>query len=53
MGDAPFQFDRTGTDLIQKIAVMGDDEGRAGEGGQVVFQPLNGFDIQMVGGLVQ
>ena len=53
MGNAPLELNGTGTDLIQKISVMGDNEGCAGKGSQILFQPLDGFDIQMIRGLVQ
>ncbi len=50
---AAFQFDGTSTDFVQKISVMGNDQSRAGKGGEVFLQPGDGIDIQMVGRLVQ
>ena len=47
------QLDDPGGDYIQKVAVMGDKDDGARELAEKVFQPENGFGVQMVGGLVQ
>ena len=39
--------------LVQEIAVVGDDDEGAAAGEQEVFQPVDAFHVQMVGGLVQ
>ena len=38
---------------VQQAAVMADDQRRAGEAGQPALQPQGGFQVQVVGGLVQ
>ena len=40
-------------DIIEKIAVVRDDEDGAGVVNQVLLQPSNGFGIQVVGGLIK
>ncbi len=39
--------------IVEEVAVMGDDEDRARIFAQVVFQPVDGFGVEMVGRLVQ
>ena len=39
--------------VVQELAVVGDDDRCAGRGGQVVLQPLNVLHVQMVGRLVK
>ena len=39
--------------LIEKIAVMRNNEDRAGPGFEIIFQPLYCGDVQMVGGFIQ
>ena len=39
--------------MVHEQAVMGNDEHRAFPGPQIVFQPGNGLEVQMVRGLVQ
>src|SRR5690606_15364568 len=38
---------------LQKAAVVGDENDRAAIAAQVVFQPFDGADVQVVGGFVQ
>jgi hypothetical protein len=40
-------------DVVQELGVVGDDDGCARRGGEVVLEPLDVLDIQMVGGLVE
>ena len=40
-------------DVVYKGPVVGDDHHGFGFGQQKVFQPLDGFDVQVVGGLIQ
>ena len=40
-------------DVVEELAVVGDDDGGAGRGGEVVFQPLDVLHVEMVGGLVE
>src|SRR5208283_5028362 len=40
-------------DIVQKIAVMCDDQDRARVSAQMAFQPVHGFRVEMVGWLVQ
>ena len=42
-----------GANRIQKVAVMADDDDGAGIIHQKFFQPVDGFNVQAVGGLVQ
>jgi hypothetical protein len=42
-----------GTDPVEEVAVVGDDHHRALVAGQEVLQPVDGFQVQVVGGLVQ
>ena len=46
------QFAHGGADVIQKIAVVADKQKGAFIIGEIVLQPLDGFQIQMVGRLV-
>ena len=50
---AVFNLDHSGHGAIQKIAVMGNGHHRPPELLDVIFQPLCGMEIQMVGWLVQ
>ena len=47
-----FHFENPVHNLIQKIPVMGNQQNRTLVSLQILFQPLEGSDIQMVGGLV-
>ncbi|OPZ04886.1 MAG: hypothetical protein BWZ08_02600 [candidate division BRC1 bacterium ADurb.BinA292] len=38
---------------IEEIAVVGDEEDRAGEGVEFLLEPLDGIGVEMVGGLVE
>ena len=40
-------------DLVEEIAVVRDDHRRALPLAQIAFQPFDGGDVQVVGGLVQ
>ncbi len=42
-----------GTDLIQKVAVVGDDDHRVGKAEEELFQPGDGIQIEMVGRLIE
>ena len=42
-----------GADGIQEVPVVGDGDDHAGEVQQEILQPVDGLDIQVVGGLVQ
>ena len=48
-----FQFHHAGGNLVEEIAVMGDDQHAAAIGAQKTFKPLNHPDVEMVGRLVQ
>ena len=50
---AAVQLQRPLGDLVQEIAVVGDQDHAAGEGLQVVLQPGDALGVQVVGGLVQ
>src|SRR5690606_3865781 len=47
------QLQRAVGDLVQEVAVVADDHQRRIDLSQEVLQPLGGFDIQVVGRLVQ
>ena len=47
------QVQRNRCYLIQEITVVADDDQGALVIDQIIFQPSNGFDIQVVGRLVQ
>ena len=53
MNMSQHDFHRTGGHIIQELAVMGNQQHRAPEILQILFEPLDGFDIEVVGGLVQ
>jgi len=40
-------------DLVEELAVVGDDDGSARRVDEVVLQPLNVLDVQVVGGLIK
>lgn len=40
-------------DVVQELAVVGDDDGSAGGGAQVVLQPGDVLDVQVVGRLIE
>ena len=42
-----------GANFVQKVSVVGNNKQRALGGKQKVFQPIEGFVVQVVGGLVQ
>ena len=46
-------LDSPGGDIVQELAVMGDQQQRAAEGFQVILKPFDGLDVQMVRGLVE
>ncbi|MPM43820.1 hypothetical protein SDC9_90497 [bioreactor metagenome] len=50
---AVFHFKDLVADMIEKIAVMGNDDIRAAEHRKVRFQPLKRSDVEMVGRFVQ
>ncbi len=48
-----FEGDDVGGDAVQKPTIVGDDQHRAGKLPKGVFQGAQGFDVEIVGGLVQ
>ena len=50
---AAVDLDDAAGQLLHQQAVVGDDDDGAGVGGQEVFQPGDGVDVQVVGGLVE
>ena len=50
---APVEFENPAGDVIEEVAVVGNGDNGAGEVVQVVFQPGDGFGIQVVGRLVE
>ncbi|CAI8755951.1 putative 30S ribosomal protein S5 [Methylococcus capsulatus] len=50
---AAVQIDDAGGHPLQEGAVMGDEHDGAGELEQLLLQPDDGFEVEMVGGLVQ
>src|SRR6266550_699812 len=55
VGNAPaaVEFENPTRDVVEEIAVVGDDQDRAGILPQVAFQPRYRFGVEMVGRLVQ
>ena len=49
VGDLP----RRRADRVEEPAVVGDDQQRAAAGGEVARQPVDGLDVEVVGGLVE
>ena len=43
----------SGGDVVDKGPVVGDDHHGFCLGQQEVFQPLDGFDVQVIGGLIE
>ncbi len=53
-GESPsVQFHDPGGDFLEQHAVMGDKEQGGRKAQEELFQPVDGLDVQMVGGLVQ
>jgi len=50
---AIIQVRHVGTHAVQEVAVVGNNDHGAVAGHQDIFQPADGIDIQVVGGLVQ
>ena len=48
-----FDLDHFGDRAVKKIAVVGDDEDSTSVVGEIVFQPADAAQIQMVGGLIE
>lgn len=46
-------LDGAGGDVVHELAVVADDDDRLSVIDEEVFQPLDGLDVQMIGGLVQ
>ena len=46
-------FDNLGHDAIQKLTIMRRDDQRTIEVAQKIFEPDNGFDVQVVSGLIE
>ena len=46
-------FDDAADELVQKLAVVRDDENRAGIGLQVVLEPQQRFEVEVIGRLVE
>ena len=50
---APVEFEDPACHVVQEVAVVGHGYDSAGEGVQIVFQPLHGLGVQMVCGFVK
>ena len=50
---AAIEFENPARDIVEKIAVMGDDQDRAGIGAQVALEPVDRLRVEMVGRLVE
>ena len=50
---AAIEFENPARDIVEKIAVMGDDQDRAGISAQMALEPVDGFRVEMVGRLVE
>ena len=48
-----FHFEDPVDDLVEEVPVVGNHHDGAFVAGQVLLQPFQGSDVQMVGGLVQ
>jgi hypothetical protein len=46
-------FDDAGGDDVEEVAVVGDEDDGAGECAEVVFEPADGFGVEVVGGFVE
>ena len=50
---APVELEDPAGDVVEEVAVMGDDQDRTLVVDQVLLQPCDGFGVKVVGGLVQ
>ena len=50
---AAVEFENPAGDVVEEVAVVGDDQDGAGIVAQVTFEPGHGFGIEMVGRFVQ
>ena len=50
---AEHHLDGAGRDRVEEAAVVADEQQGAAAGLEVVFQPLDGLDVEVVGGLVE
>ena len=50
---AAIEFENPARDVVEEVAVMGDDQDRAGIVAQMAFQPRHRLGVEMVGRLVQ
>ena len=50
---AAIELEDPAGDVVEKVAVVGDDQDGAGIVAQMAFQPIDGFGIEVVRGLVE
>ena len=50
---AAVDLDDAGGDAVEEVAVVGDEEDGTGEVAEVIFEPDDGFGIEVVGGFVE
>ena len=53
VGVAAVEFEDPLRDVVEEVAVVGDRDDGARIGGQMGFEPLHAFGVEMVGGLVE
>ena len=55
VGDAPaaIELENPARHVVEEIAVVGDDQDRAGIGAQMAFEPVDRLGVEMVGRLVE
>ncbi len=47
------EFEQARGDAVEEVAVVGDEEDGAAEAAEVVFEPVEGLGVEVVGGLVE
>ena len=50
---AAIELENPAGDIVEEVAVVGDDQHGAGEFAQMLFEPGHGFGVEMVGRLVE
>ena len=50
---AAIELEDPAGDVVEEVAIMGDDQDRTRIVAQMAFQPIDRFGIEMVGGLVE
>ena len=50
---AAIEFQNPAGDIVEEVAVVGDDQDRAGIVAQMAFEPVDGLGVEMVGRLVE